>query len=89
MTSQGVALLLTGALWTAASAPIILLGARMLFGDDMISAYGILSGIHTRPAALAFATSHTGSENTSVAYAAVYPVATIAKIILAQVLVGL
>ncbi|MBZ5663832.1 MAG: hypothetical protein LAO30_04455 [Acidobacteriia bacterium] len=46
-----------------------------------------LAGIHTQPAALAFANAHTGSERTNVSYAAVYPVALIAKIILAQLLV--
>ena len=53
----------------------------------MISTFGMLAGIHTQPAALAFANAHTGSDHPNVSYAAVYPVALIAKIILAQVLV--
>jgi len=89
LSHQGVALLLAGMLVTALSAATILVLARKLFHLDAISAYGILAGIHTQPAALAFASAHTGSENTNISYAAVYPVALIAKIVIAQVLVGL
>lgn len=84
---QGAALLLTGAAITLLSTTLIVLLAYRLFGYDMISTFGILSGIHTQPAALVFANNHTRSETPNVAYAAVYPVALIAKIILAQILV--
>jgi putative transport protein len=47
---------------------------------------GLVSGVHTQTASLAFATSHTRSEAPNVAYASVYPLATIAKIVLAQLL---
>ncbi len=87
--SQGPALLLTGAAITMASTFTIVLVANRWFGYDMISTFGIMAGIHTQPAALAFANNHTGSESPSISYAAVYPVALIAKIILAQILVGL
>lgn len=86
---QGAALLLTGAFITILSTATVIWMASRFFGYDMISTFGILSGIHTQPAALAFANSHTGSENPNITYAAVYPVAMIAKIVLAQVLVGL
>ena len=89
LSHQGVSLLLVGMLVTALSAGTILLLARKLFHLDAISAYGILAGIHTQPAALAFASAHTRSENTNISYAAVYPVALIAKIVIAQVLIGL
>jgi putative transport protein len=87
--SQGPALLLTGAAITMLSTLTIVLVANRWFGYDMISTFGIMAGIHTQPAALAFAAKHTGSESPNISYAAVYPVALIAKIILAQVLVGL
>jgi putative transport protein len=87
--TQGAALLLTGAAITMLSAVLIIVLAYRFFGYDMISTYGIMAGVHTQPAALAFANSHTGSENPNISYAAVYPVALIAKIILAQVLIGL
>ena len=71
----------------ASSLVLILVVARRFFGYDAISTYGIVAGIHTQPAALAFANAHTGSESPNISYAAVYPVALIAKIVLAQVLV--
>lgn len=86
---QGPSLLLAGAVVTAVSAATVLLLSSRWLGYDMVSAYGLLAGIHTQPAALAFANSHTGSESPNVSYAAVYPVALVAKIILAQFLVAL
>ena len=87
LQQQGPELLLTGAALTAISALASVLVAWKVFGYDLVSSFGILSGIHTQPAALAFANAHTGSETPNHTYAAVYPVALIAKIILAQVLV--
>jgi putative transport protein len=85
--TQGAALLVAGAGITVVSMVLTLVVSQRWFGYDTISAYGIMAGIHTQPAALAFANSHTGSESTNVSYAAVYPVALIGKIILAQILV--
>ena len=84
---QGPTLLLVGALITVVSIAAALVMSVRVFGYDAITAYGVLAGIHTQPAALAFANAHTGSERTNVSYAAVYPVALIAKIILVQLLV--
>ncbi len=86
---QGLALLLTGAVITLLSAAAVVLIAWRGLGYDMVSTFGLMAGVHTQPAALAFANSHTGSESPNISYVAVYPVALIAKIILAQVLVGL
>ncbi len=87
LSTQGLTLFFLGAAITVTSVALTLLLARRVFHYDAVSAYGILSGIHTQPAALAFANTHTGSESPNVSYAAVYPVALIAKIILAQLLV--
>jgi putative transport protein len=87
--AQGAALLVTGAIITLFSAAVIILLAYKFFGYDMISTFGIMAGVHTQPAALAFANSQTKSESPNISYAAVYPIALIAKIILAQVLIGL
>jgi putative transport protein len=84
---QGPTLLLAGALITIVSMVAALALSLRVFRYDAITAYGIVAGIHTQPAALAFANAHTGSERTNVSYAAVYPVALIAKIVLAQILV--
>jgi len=87
LATQGLTLFFAGAAITVTSLALTLVIARKVFHYDAISAYGIVAGIHTQPAALAFANNHTGSETPNVSYAAVYPVALIAKIILAQVLV--
>lgn len=50
---------------------------------------GMVAGLQTQPAALAFASDQAGSDLPGVGYAAVYPIAMIAKILLAQVLLKL
>ncbi len=87
LATEGLTLFFVGAAITVVSLVLTLVVARKVFHYDAISAYGIAAGVHTQPAALAFANSHTGSEAPNVSYAAVYPVALIAKIILAQLLV--
>ncbi len=84
---QGVRLLVVGGLATILSAGLSVWLAHRVFHYDMISAYGVVAGVHTQPAALAFANAHTGAETPALSYAAVYPVALIVKIVLAQILV--
>ena len=50
---------------------------------------GVIAGVHTQPAALAFAVEQTESEQPNLGYSTVFPLATIAKIVLAQVLLAL
>jgi len=50
---------------------------------------GMLAGLQTQPAVLGFATEQAGSELPNIGYATVYPVAMIAKILLAQLLLTL
>lgn len=87
LETQGLTLLAIGATVTLVSAAIVVVLARRLFGFDVDSTFGLIAGVHTQPAALAFANANTGSERPNVSYAAVYPVALIAKIVLAQLLV--
>ncbi len=54
---------------------------------NFLSIAGTLCGSMTDPPALAFANQITGSDAPSVAYAAVYPLAMIARILSAQLLV--
>jgi putative transport protein len=51
------------------------------------SLMGLMSGLQTQPACLAYASSQAKSERPELAYAAVYPVAMIVKIVVAQLLV--
>jgi len=47
---------------------------------------GMLAGLQTQPALLSFASEQSGDELPNVGYASVYLVATVAKILLAQVI---
>lgn len=60
-----------------------------LFGIPLNIMFGILAGTHTQPVVLGYANHHTGNDLPNVGFATVYPLATILKIVLAQVLLGL
>jgi putative transport protein len=47
---------------------------------------GMVAGLHTQPAVLGYALEQTGNDLPNIGYASVYPVATIGKILLVQVL---
>ena len=64
----------------------ILAGYRYL-RLPMSAVMGMVSGMHTQPACLAFATQHSRSDMPNEWYASVYPASMITKILLAQVLV--
>jgi putative transport protein len=49
---------------------------------------GMMSGIQTQPACLAYTNQQTDSDQPNVWYATVYPAAMVAKIILAQIIVS-
>jgi putative transport protein len=66
----------------------MLLGHK-LFGIPLNILFGILAGTHTQPVVLGYASHHTGNELPNVGFATVYPLATILKIVLAQVLLVL
>ncbi len=50
---------------------------------------GMLAGLQTQPAVLGFALEQTGDDLPNVGYAALFPIATIAKILAAQLLLAL
>lgn len=47
---------------------------------------GMVAGVHTQPAALASAVEQAGNDSPSAGYAAVFPIATLTKIVVAQVI---
>lgn len=63
----------------------LVVGYRML-GIPMPLLAGMLAGLQTQPAALAFATDQSGDDLPALGYAAVYPTAMLVKILLAQLL---
>jgi putative transport protein len=50
---------------------------------------GMLAGLQTQPAVLGFALEQAGNDLPNIGYAEVYPIATIAKILIAQLLLTL
>jgi putative transport protein len=88
MATTGPRLLLVGAIITFGVTLATLVVGYKLLKIPFDSMTGLISGVQTQPACLAFAAAQAKSETPNIAYAAVYPVATIVKIILAQILVS-
>jgi putative transport protein len=63
--------------------------ARLVWKQNYLTICGVIAGSMTDPPALAFANSLTDSEASSTAYAAVYPLTMILRIIAAQAIVFL
>jgi putative transport protein len=87
MRQNGLAMLLAGAAVTLLVTQVSLVVGYKLLKIPFASLMGLVSGIQTQPACLAYATREANSDAPDVTYAAVYPVALIAKIILAQLLI--
>jgi putative transport protein len=87
MNQQGLSMLLLGAVVTVVTG-LVALGLSYFWARaTVISSLGVSSGMQTQPATLAAAYDLSGrSEETYVAYALVYPVAMIGKILFAQLL---
>jgi putative transport protein len=85
---EGLAMLGVGAGVTVVEAVLLVWIGRAAFRmpSDLLS--GMVAGMQTQPAVLAFAVEQAGSEVPNTGYASVYPVATIAKILLAQILLA-
>lgn len=83
----------TGLQWLLAGAcvtvlPLVLVGifARVVWRMNFMDLSGLLAGSMTDPPALAFASNIAGSDAPTVAYATVYPLTTLLRILSAQVL---
>lgn len=85
----GVTLFLSGTLITTLAAVTLLTVAHKVQRVPFARAAGMLAGLQTQPAVLGFASESLKSEEPNVGYATVYPVATIVKLILAQLLLGM
>jgi putative transport protein len=70
-------------------APLLLVGfvGRAVLKTNYLSLCGLLAGSMTDPPALAFASTVTGSDGPTIAYATVYPLTMILRILTAQLLV--
>ncbi len=87
LRDEGLQLILAGVVVTLGVAlTTLMVGYKMLkIPFDFLT--GLLSGIQTQPACLAFASDRAKSDAPDAGYATVYPFAMIAKIVLAQLLV--
>jgi len=86
LRQNGFQMLLAGAAITLTATVVSLLVGYKLLKIPFASLMGLVSGIQTQPACLAYAIREANSDAPNLTYAAVYPVAMIAKIILAQLL---
>jgi putative transport protein len=83
----GPRLLAAGAVVTIVTAATVLLGGRWLAGIYGPRAGGVLAGMQTQPAVLAYANEQSNSDaRVNLGYALVYPAAMIVKVIVAPLL---
>ncbi len=82
----GLVIFALGAIVTCVVATAMLVIGRRVLAIPMPLLLGMVAGLHTQPAVLAFAGQQTKSDQPNVGYAAIYPLATIAKIVFAQLL---
>lgn len=85
----GLAIFAVGAAVTFVVALGTAIVGRRVLGIGPGALAGMMAGIHTQPAALAFAAEQHKDGAPTVGYATVFPLATIAKIVVAQVLVAI
>ncbi len=83
---EGLQLLMAGAAITLGVTVATLIAGHKLLKMPFDALMGMMSGIQTQPACLAYAAGQTKSDIPNITYASVYPAATIAKIVLAQLL---
>jgi len=87
-SAGGWGLIAAGALITSVvTAGTILIGHHY-FKLPMAAVMGLMAGIQTQPACLAYANQQSESELPNLWYATVYPASMVAKIILAQIIVS-
>lgn len=88
VTGEGVELALAGAVVAGGFAAIVSLVLAVVVRRDAVETAGMLAGIETQPAALAYGTERTGGDDRiNRAYALVFPAAMLAKVIAVQLLV--
>ena len=87
-TAGGLRLLGAGAAITVAVVLLMLWAGKRLLRIPMSLLTGMVAGTQTQPAVLGFAAEQTRNDLPHVGYAEVYPLATIAKILVVQLLLG-
>jgi putative transport protein len=85
-TPSGLAILGCFAGVTMTTTTLFFAAGRLLFGVSKATLMGMAAGIHTQPAALSFAVEHCKSDQPNLGYASLFPIASIGKILSAQIL---
>ncbi len=85
----GIAIFAAGAVITCVTALLALWVGHKLLKIPMSLLIGMVAGLQTQPAVLGYALEQTGNDLPNIGYASVYPVATIGKILIVQVLLSL
>lgn len=85
-TDDGLTFFMLGALITITVAFCFLYIGHSFLKIPFPRLAGMLSGVQTQPAVLAFVNEQAKSEQPNIGYSSVFPIATLAKIIFAQVL---
>lgn len=86
---EGLLIFVAGAGVTMLTALAALWAGYRLLRVPMNVLLGMVAALHTQPAVLGFALEETEDDLPSIGYAAIFPIATIAKIAIAQVLIAL
>ncbi|SYZ72406.1 conserved membrane hypothetical protein [Candidatus Zixiibacteriota bacterium] len=86
--SGGWGLIAAGAVVTTVVTLATIIIGHKYFKLPMAATMGMMSGIQTQPAILAYANQHSESELPNIWYATVYPASMVAKIVLAQIIVS-
>lgn len=82
---SGWVLLGAFALVTLVTSTVSLLLAHRLFKGSPAQTMGMVAAVHTQPAVLSFVRESTGDDQAELGYATVFPLASVLKIVLAQV----
>ncbi len=85
----GITIFAGGALLTFLVACAVLVVGHKVLRMPMSVLIGLLAGLQTQPAVLGFALEQTGDDLPTIGYTTAYPIATVAKIVLAQLLLTL
>lgn len=85
---NGLVIFGVGAVITFASMLLALWVGHRFLKIPMGTLIGMVAALQTQPAVLGFALEQTGDNRPNVGYAAIYPIATIGKIVLAQLLLA-
>ncbi len=86
---SGLAVFAAGACLTFVVSLLVLIVGYKWLRMPMSVLIGLLAGVQTQPAVLGFALEQTGDDLPNIGYTTAYPMATVTKILLAQVLLSL